>query len=164
MSWSIISSALMAHAKGKWIVGEQKRRNGFLASGQGPVAATSVDILYAGDETKLLGLTGPKPEHCRVALGQSLYDLVTGRLSCGECKTQFDGLDRLGAVIVCHIEIGGKLSRSSPSWSLCLDCVRSNDAARGTGKPVAVAQRLVHDWFSKQGAHRLPHPAERRRS
>ena len=39
-------------------MGEQKRRNGFLASGHGPVAATSVDILYPGDETKLLGLTG----------------------------------------------------------------------------------------------------------
>jgi hypothetical protein len=127
------------------------------------VAATTADIIYPGNESKLLHQVGARPEHCRVALGHALFDLVTGRSACADCGKGFEGLDDLGCGVVSHIEVHGRLNRDSPSWSICRDCVDANDAAKGTSRPVELANRLVHEWLSRHGARRLPHPAERRR-
>ena len=143
-------------------VGEAKRR-GFWSAGAVPVAATTADILYPGDEAKLLHQVGSRPEHCRQALGHALFDLVTGRSACGDCGRSFSSLDDLGAIVVAHVELNGRLDRNSPSWSICRECVDASDSVIGTPKPMELANRLVHEWFCSRGAKRLPHPAERRR-
>ena len=142
----------------------EARRRGFWAPGATPVAEASADVLYPGDEARLMHQIGAKPEHCRVALGRTLYNIVTNQAACGDCGKAFGGLDDLGAVVVAHIEVHGRLDRNSPSWPICRDCVYANDRAKGMPKPVELANRLVHEWLSRQGAKRLPHPAERRRS
>ena len=151
----------MPSAPGQARMGEAKRR-GFWSAGAVPVAATTADVLYPGDEAKLLHQVGSRPEHCRQAPGRALFDLVTGRSACGDCGKEFNGLDDLGAVVVAHIELNGRLDRTSPSWPICRDCVDANNDARGTPKPTEPVNRLVHGWFSSRGAKRLPHFAERR--
>ncbi len=92
-------------------MGEAKRKNGFWPSetkGVAPPVRTSVDIIYPGDETRLLKLTGGKPERCRIVLGRALSDLVTGRSECAPCSKSFTSLDDLGCVVVPHIETYGK--------------------------------------------------------
>ena len=105
----------MRPANGSTAVGEARRR-GFWAPGATPVAEASADVLYPGDEARLMHQLGAKPEHCRVALGRTLYDIVTNQAACGDCGKGFEGLGDLGALVVAHIEVHGRLDRSSPSW------------------------------------------------
>lgn len=148
-------------------MGEQKRRNGFWpAHKAGNLAATFVEFIRPGDEAKLMQLTGPRPQHCRTALGHALFDLVIGRSSgcaISDCRREFRSLDDLGGVLVCHIEMNGKLDRSSPSWSLCRRCVEEADASKGrigANKPADIGAQLVHDWFASRGLNRLQPAAE----
>lgn len=141
-------------------MGEAARRRRFWPDNQtdAPVPArTYVDLIYPGNEKRLLQQVGGRVERCRTALGRGLYDLCTGSGTCAYCDNRLDSLDALGCVVVSHIEVLGRITQS-PSWSLCVDCCDT------VSNPVSLAEKLIHKYFASMSTKQSEHPAEKRRN
>jgi hypothetical protein len=141
-------------------VGEAKQKaTGFWPADTATISPspvrTFVDPIQPGDEMKLLRESGIRAERCRRALGAALRDLVMGANECAHCHRSFESLDDLGMMLVSHVIVNDR-AIDSPSWPICRSCVEA--PAVGTTAAVLFAEKLVHEWMSKQGAHRLPNP------
>ena len=119
-------------------MGQAKRNRELL-----PLAECSCDIIWPGTEKELLKAVGAHAARQRAALAKALSDLVLGRGSCSACEHRYGALDELAAIIVVYVIALGRELPTSPSFTLCQDCL-------DTDPPAVWASKLVHSFLTAQ--------------
>jgi hypothetical protein len=119
-------------------MGEARRNRDLL-----PLAECSADIVWPGDEAKLLKATGAHAARQRAALAKALSDLVLRRNRCSACERGYESLDDLGCIVVAYIKALGRELPTSPSFTICQHCL-------STEKPTVWADKMVHSFLAAQ--------------
>jgi hypothetical protein len=104
-------------------------------------ADASADLVWPGDEAKLMRASGSHAARQREALARALSDLVLGQGSCSACRASFESLDDLGVVIVVHLVVAGRELPTSPSFSICFNCCSAK-------QPMIWADRLMKSFLA----------------